>query len=211
MKKTLILIFTLIITSSVFSQNQWWVRNARFNLCGTSQIEVTKVAGNFSPAISLSIAGVVNEVYYFGFYGTKKITRGYDDYGLDADIDLSANYKHAGFEFIYMLSMGRKYNKNGLNSRRKIKLSFGLRAGGGVIWFDNDEKKMATDNDYFYTVQPSAGVVYALNNHIQLNGGVYMSSAIKINKLKYMIDGEDFFGPGAFLGVKVSLFRTKKI
>ena len=207
MKRILLNFMILLVATTIIAQPRWRQKNARVNFTITPQAEFMKVAGTFSPILSVNASIAFNETWYTGVYGSKKIVPMLTEFEEAPGVKFDANFQHVGAELQYAMKLGLRRTKGGHYVPTKMKVLYSLRVGGGLVWLDNENGKRVSESDYFYYAQPMVGINYPLNDFFILHAGAYYSVLLKINKLDYFLENNDFMGPGAFVGVKVKLFR----
>jgi len=208
MKKINTLFFLLLISFSVSSQSERWKqKNARINFVVAPQFEFVKIAGHFSPTASLSSSISFNNTYFAGGYMTKKIVRHYEDTPAKPGVDVDVNYQHLGVEFLYSMKLGLYRTKGGHYVHPRLRIIFGGRVGGGTFWLDDLNKDKISGRDYFYFIEPMAGVAYPLNDYITLHGGICFTTALSVDKLAKYFATKDFTGPGVYITAKFTMFR----
>ena len=207
--KGLILIFgCLLISISANCQSEKWKqKNARLNFSISPQFEFVKIGGNYNPTAGISGSIVFNSTYYFGGYFTKKMLRNYNTYPAYPASDLDVNYQHVGMEFLYAMPLGLYRTKGGHYVHPKLRIVFGGRIGAGTFWMDDINKQKVSTRDYFYFVQPQAGITYPLNDFITFHGGLCFTSSLSVDKLNAYLKTKDFTGPGIYVSAKFTLFR----
>jgi len=203
----LITMFLMISFSAVSQSEKWKQKNARINFAVTPQVEYVKIAGKYSPTLSLSGSITFNNTYFFGGYLTKKMMTNYNNYEILPTTDLDANFQQGGIEFLYAKKLGLYRTKGGHYVYPKLRIVFGARLGVGLVWLDDVNKVRYTESDYFGYVQPMAGVSYPVSDFITMHAGACFTTTIKIQKLDAYVDNKDFMGPGVYLGAKFTLFR----
>jgi len=204
--------FSLLLLLSVsilgFSQNEKWrQKNARINFVVAPEVGVVNIAGKFSPVASFSGSIAFNNTYFVGLYGTKKFLRVYNEFPVAPGAKFDASYQHVGVEFLYSMKLGLYRTKGGHYVMRKMRVTYDLKLGGGLVWLVGEDKVRASVSDYFYYGRPSVGVLWPLNDFMQINVGAYYSVLLKINKLDAFFASKDFMGPGAFVSLRVNVFR----
>ncbi len=207
MKKISICLFILSISTGIFAQPRWRQKNARVNFAITPQAEIMKVAGKFSPIASLNASVVFNETWFAGVYGSKKVLPMQNEFDVQPGVKFDANFQHVGVELMYAMKLGLRRTKGGHYVPTKMKVTYSARVGGGLVWLDDENGKRASESDYFYYAQPMVGILWPINDFLYLNAGGYYSVTLKINKLDAYFNSGDFMGPGAFIGLKIKLFR----
>lgn len=207
MKKILLNLIILLTAFTITAQPIWRQKNARVNFAAIPQVEITKVGGNFSPVLSLSASIVFNDTWHVGVYASKKVPPLPTEYDALPGAKFDVNFQHVGAELQYYMKLGLRRTKGGHYVPTKMKILYSLRVGGGLYWLDDENGTRATRSDYFYYAQPMAGISYPLNDFVSLNAGAYYSILLKVNVLGHVFDEKDFMGPGAFVGVKIKLFR----
>ncbi len=207
MKKILLNLIILFSALTITAQPIWRQKNARVNFVFLPQAEVMKVAGNFSPIASFNFSISFNDTYHVGVYGSKKIPPLPTEYDALPGVKFDANFQHVGVELQYYMKLGLRRTKGGHYVPTKMKVLYALRLGGGLVWLDDENGTRASESDYFYYGQPMVGISYPINDFVHINAGGYYSVLLKINKLDYVFKSSDFMGPGAFVGVKIKLFR----
>lgn len=203
---TVCILFLLSFTVSGQSE-RWKQKNARINFALTPQVEFVKIAGGFSLAASSSASISFNNTHFIGGYLTKKVMPNYINYDYAPGVDLDANFQHGGIEYLYAKKLGVYRTKGGHYVHPKLRILMGSRIGVGLVWLDDSNKDRYTESDYFGYVQPLVGITYPLNDYMTLQTGITGTFIIKINKLDQYLAGKDFMFPGAFLGLRFTLFR----
>jgi len=207
MKKIIVCLLILSTTLGIIAQPRWRQKNARVNFAITPQAEIMKVAGKFSPVASLNASIVFNDTWYAGVYGSKKLPPMPHEFDVAPGVKFDANFQHVGVELFYAMKLGLHRTKGGHYVPTRLKITYSARVGGGLVWLDDENGARASESDYFYYAQPMVGVLWPINDFLQLNAGGYYSVLLKINKLDYFFKSSDFMGPGAFVGLKIKLFR----
>jgi hypothetical protein len=208
MKKGIVSLVILLLTSTlIFAQPRWRQKNARVNFAITPQAEFMKVAGIYSPVASLNASIVFNDTWYAGIYVSKKPIPLPTEYDLAPGVKLDPNFQHIGGELMYALKLGLKRTKGGHYVPRRMRVTFGLRIGGGSIWLDDENGEKVSPQDYFYYAQPAVGALWPINDFLKVNAGVFFGASYSVDKLNPLVEDSDFITPGGFVSLKISLFR----
>ncbi len=208
MKRLKIVIVLLLLPLIGIAQSNWRSKNARVNILFSPQFEMSKVAGSYSPLLSLTGMISFGDHFAIGGYANKKLSKIWNSYEIATDqfLDLDANYQTAGLSFRYALNFGLMRTRGGHYATPKLQILLGVRAGGGSIRLESDYG-WETTIDYFYHLQFSAGVMYPLNDFLFLTASGSYSRALSIDKLVPYLGNNDLSGPGASVGVIVKLLR----
>lgn len=209
MKKIYLSLFLLFSVSILgVSQNEKWrQKNARINFVVAPEIDAVKVAGTFSPVVSVSGLIAFNNTYFAGLFGAKKALRLYNEFPVIPGVKFDANYQYAGVEFMYSMKLGLYRTKGGHYVMRKMRLTYDIKLGGGVVWLDDESKTKVSAKDYFYMAQPAIGVLWPINDFMTINGGINFTATYSIDKLDVFFSNKDFLMAGAFVSLRVNLFR----
>ncbi|MDF1551089.1 MAG: hypothetical protein P1P88_24925, partial [Bacteroidales bacterium] len=107
MKKIYLCLLLFSVSIYSFSQNEKWrQKNARINFVVATQGEFLKIAGNYSPAASVSASIAFNETYFVGIYGSMKVLPTFSEYPVAPGVKYDARFQHGGLEGVYSLKLG---------------------------------------------------------------------------------------------------------
>ncbi len=155
----------------------------------------------------IGAAIVFEEKVLLGVYAEKKVNRVYTKYEQDPNLKLDINYQHFGFWIGSAVSLGLRYS-NGRYIKRKTKLFYDVKVGGGTFWMDNDNKEKVSCRDYFYCINPNIGFTRPIEDHIEFDIGFNYCQVFRVGKLGEYVSNSDFSGIGGFIGFRFSLFTA---
>ncbi len=209
MKQVGLIVILLIFSSFIYAQDiprdpavKWRQQTARINLSIIPQVEYVNIAGKMDFNISLSGIMTFNNKFFIGGFISKKPMKSFNDY---AGIMYDVSYQQLGLYLGQNISLGLYRTEGGHYVRRKTKIIYSFKLGGGAAWLVNEGNVKSSGRDYFYMAQANLGVTRPISKFINLElGGFYIYNyGISLSNLT----SNDFSGPGAYLAIKFNLFR----
>jgi len=206
MKKKLFLSLLLIAFAfNSYSQIPKSQIVGRINFDLSPSVELTKVAKDYNVIGSLSGNIIFNNKLYVGGYFSKKtIPVLHTDFMPGFSNDVS--FQHVGINIGgHIVSIKRKDSY--VIRKSKIRATFGCKIGGGMLWLNDDNWNKVTSRDYFYIIQPHAGIYRKLGTYVFITGGAYFQATYgAFNLGSYLVD-KDFLSPGVFMSLHITTFK----
>lgn len=210
MKKLLFIffVFIFIYPSGLFAQiKRTEGIDFRLKMNISPYMKYTSMADKPGLLAGVGAAMVFEEKVLLGVYAEKKVNRVYTTYEQDPNRKLDLNYQHFGFWIGSAIGLGLRYS-NGRYIKRKTKLFYEVKAGGGAFWMDNEDQEKVSCRDYFYTINPSIGFTRPIEDYIEFDIGFNYCQVFRVGKLGEYVSNSDFSGIGGFIGFRFSLFTA---
>jgi len=178
----------------------------RTQLSVVPMIQYADLSG--STAIIGGLAGVITfeDRFYFGSFYMQKMNRSFTEFPEAPDLKQDVSYRYVGGWLGSYFNTGLK-RRQGRYIRRLTQLDLGIKVGGGKIWLNNEDKDQCSTEDYFYRFEPTFGLSRSIAKHIDFNIGAYYALVVSVDKLKTYFDNSSLSGIGAYVGLRINLFK----
>lgn len=205
MKKNYIILLILFLSVHAAAQIPKSQIQARINFSISPGFEFTKVASDYNLMSSLSANLTFNNKVYLGGYISKKtLPILHTDFIVGQTVDVSV--QHFGINI--GASIVNIKSKNSYVIRKsKIRLTYGVRIGGGALWLNDVDWNKVSSRDYFYLIQPSFGLFRPLGTFVTFTTGVYFQATYGVGKVGPFLSDKDFMTPGVFIALHITTFK----